>query len=443
MTTLTPKVLGLISKLHALLGSSNRQEAESAREMLLKLLAENGLSWNDLPAILRADGPDEFSTGANSSNGSPSPDAPAHSNGGAVPNVLSLVLALIEDHVAVSVEARIAIALWVLHTYVFDRFSVTPRLALLSPVWGCGKTTLLRLLKLLVDSGERIDNVTAAAIYHYLHHRPRVVFLLDEGDNLDLKHNATLRSILNSGHTRGGTVMRTVGGRSRPFPTFAPIAVAAIGALPSPLLDRAVVINMSRASGPIEPLEEADPAFAATREAIRKWNATCVLAQNPEMPPALRNRVADNWRVLLAIADSLGYGDQARSAAVTLCTNRLEEAPAIRLLMDIRMVFQLRGGDRITSANLVNELIQLDNAFWHDWCGPNDDRPPRNLSPGELSQMLRRFHIRPKTIWPIPRRQTDRSSRGYYRSDFESAWRSYCDSTEGPTSRSHLGLLRA
>jgi hypothetical protein len=27
------------------------------------------------------------------------------------------------------------------------------------------------------------------------------------------------------------------------------------------------------------------------------------------MPPMLRNRAADNWRVLLAIADDLGHGE--------------------------------------------------------------------------------------------------------------------------------------
>jgi hypothetical protein len=41
-------------ELHALLGSSSAEEAQTAREKLLKLLAEHGLTWNDLPAIIAA-----------------------------------------------------------------------------------------------------------------------------------------------------------------------------------------------------------------------------------------------------------------------------------------------------------------------------------------------------------------------------------------------------
>ena len=57
----------------------------------------------------------------------------------------------------------------------------------------------------------------------------------------------------------------------------------------------------------IHRLDEADPALPAAREEIRKWAATCSLASDLEMPPMLRNRAADNWRVLLAIADNLGW----------------------------------------------------------------------------------------------------------------------------------------
>ena len=150
------------------------------------------------------------------------------------------------------------------------------------------------------------------------------------------------------------------------------------------------------------------------------------LAQDPEMPPALRDRAADNWRVLLAIADNLGYGEAARSAAVTLHANRPDEDPGVTLLADIRTVFQARGVDRITSLALVEALIGLDDGLWNEWRGRNDDRPARELTQGEMAGLLRPFGIRPKTIWPAPRRHGDRSSRGYLRSQFEAAWRCYC-----------------
>jgi Protein of unknown function (DUF3631) len=62
------------------------------------------------------------------------------------------------------------------------------------------------------------------------------------------------------------------------------------------------------------------------------------------MPPSLRNRAADNWRILLSIADDLGHGEDARGAAIALCANRPDEDPGVILLNDIR-VFDTMGVD--------------------------------------------------------------------------------------------------
>jgi Protein of unknown function (DUF3631) len=113
-------------------------------------------------------------------------------------------------------------------------------------------------------------------------------------------------------------VSRFVGGWSRRYPTFAPFAIAAIGMLPLSLLHRSIVINMQRSAAQLRRLDEADAAFAWTRTAIRDWAAKVKLTPDPEMPPSLRNRAADNWRPLLSIADSLGYGEAARVAATAL-----------------------------------------------------------------------------------------------------------------------------
>jgi hypothetical protein len=323
-----------------------------------------------------------------------------------------------------------AAALFILHTYVFDRYLITPRLALLSPVRGCGKTTLLALIELLVDEPYRVDDVTPAAIYHQIDRRPRTTLLIDEGENLGLLYNKSLTKVFNSGHRKGGASGRFVGGWSRKFSTFAPLAIAAIGyTLPLPLMSRAAaVINMQKASGEaqIQKLDEDDPSFPASRAEIRKWAAMCLLARNPKMPPSLRNRAADNWCVLLAIADDLGHGEDARAAAVTLCANRIDEDPGVLALIHIRTVFDARGVDRITSAALVEALWEIEDASWHDWRGPLDDRASRKLSQDELSRLLRPFGIRPKSVWPPRRRPGDKSGKGYYRHQFEQAWASYC-----------------
>jgi Protein of unknown function (DUF3631) len=47
----------------------------------------------------------------------------------------------------------------------------------------------------------------------------------------------------------------------------------------------------------IERLDETNPPRAfAVREMARNWAARCRLNRDPEMPPQLRDRAADNWR---------------------------------------------------------------------------------------------------------------------------------------------------
>ena len=440
MTLPPPKICRRIYNLFALMGSSISEEAENARDKLNKLLAKHRLSWNDLRAILSAtERADRHKTGNKETQ-----SATATTTTSAV-NVLDLVVRLVDIHIAVDAGESLVIALWILHTYVFDRFSITPRLALLSPVRGCGKTQLLLLIELLVDEPFRTDEVTAAAIYHQLDYQPRSVLLIDEGDNLGLLYNRTLRAVFNSGHRRGGGVSRFVGGWTRRFPTFAPLAIAAIGMLPLPLLHRSIVINMQRApkQARIERLDESDPAFPAVRAEIRAWAQNCSLARDPEMPSSLRNRAADNCRPLLAIADALGHGEAARTALLKLHSNRPDEDPGVSLLADIGKVFLARGVDCIGSKDLVEAVLELEDAVWAEWRGVNDDRSPHKLTQSELARLLQPFGIRSKTIWPLACKPSDRSCRGYTRDQFEAAWAAYCPTADTATQPSKIiGLPR-
>ena len=106
-------------------------------------------------------------------------------------------------------------ALWLLHTYCFNRFTITPRLALISPVNGCGKTTLLAVMEKLAYRPQRMDHTTPAVIFQTIHRTPGTL-LVDEADNLGLNVNGILRAIFNSGHRQGGNVRRYMGGAPGP-----------------------------------------------------------------------------------------------------------------------------------------------------------------------------------------------------------------------------------
>jgi hypothetical protein len=161
-----PKICQLANKLFA----QGPARTPTSREKLRQLLEEQGLTWNDLPRILAAD-----TDGTGIAEDAGTGDAASRANqptADDIPDILGLVLALLEEHASTTAEQRLAIALWILHCWVFDQFVITPRLALLSPVRGCGKTTLLALIELLIPEGNRTDNTTAAAIYYDLVQRP-------------------------------------------------------------------------------------------------------------------------------------------------------------------------------------------------------------------------------------------------------------------------------
>jgi Protein of unknown function (DUF2786) len=262
MTLPPPSVCRRIRKLHALMGSPNEGEASAARKKLNELLAEYQLTWNDIPELLAASDSSSSQQAASSQQAPPDDGQPKV-------NVYDLVFYFVEKYVAITPAERVGITLWILHTWIFDRFTITPRLALLSPVRGCGKTTLLALIEYLTAQPLRTDDISPASVYHHITGNSRACLLVDEADNADLIRNRTLRAVFNSGHRKGGGVTRFVSGRTRRFLTFAPLAVAAIGVLPLPLLHRSVLIRMQR-QAQAENLAGDSLEFSAGRDQIRR-----------------------------------------------------------------------------------------------------------------------------------------------------------------------------
>jgi hypothetical protein len=263
--------------------------------------------------------------------------------------VLEAVLAALQRHLQLT-HAReyLTIALWALHTFVFDMFQMTPRLIFASPVRGCGKTTALALLAALCARAKRVDGVSAAALFRLIE-REHPTLLCDDADTYALKSDAPLRQVLHSGHRRDGRILRSTRDGDLPeFSTFAPISLAAIGVdtLPLPLLDRSIFIPMQRADGtrPLTRLDNENLAeLGLVSGRLHAWARRVTLNRNPEMPPKLRNRAADNWRPLIAIADACGadWGGRVREAAIALSGDQ-EEEPGVTLLQDIREIFDAR-----------------------------------------------------------------------------------------------------
>ena len=94
---------------------------------------------------------------------------------------------------------------------------------------------------------------------------------------------------------------------------------------------------------------------------------------------------------------------------------------------------------------MVKALIELDgaDAMWAEFRGAGGSERPRKLTQNALAALLRPFGIRPRTAWPLGRTATTKSFRGYFRADFEAAWRSYCDEGVTPSRSSQVRRLRS
>jgi putative DNA primase/helicase len=313
--------------------------------------------------------------------------------------------------------------LWAAHTYLLDCTMISPRLAITSPTRGCGKTTALDVVSQLVLRPLPAANVSASAIFRVVEgFRPTL--MIDEADSF-LRDNEELRGVLNSGHRKGGAVLRNVGEDHEPrsFSTYSACAIALIGQLPGTLTDRSVPIMLTRRKRDevITPfrLDRVDHLVVLARK-LARWttdNAVAIAATEPEIPAGIYNRAADNWRPLLAVAkvaggDWLARGERAALASVA----GVDEASRVELLLgDIRTIFTNRALDRIPSAILAEALADMEGRPWAEY-----GRSEKPITPGKLARLLKPLAIVPENI-----RVGDKVPKGYLLERFKETFARY------------------
>ena len=105
---------------------------------------------------------------------------------------------MLSDHDALTV------ALWVVFAHAHAAAFHSPRLAVLSPVHRCGKSTLLRVVGMLVVRKVSASSVTASAVFRLISEaNGLVVLLIDEFDQIgDAEKAGKLIAVVNAGHCK-------------------------------------------------------------------------------------------------------------------------------------------------------------------------------------------------------------------------------------------------
>jgi hypothetical protein len=301
----------------------------------------------------------------------------------------------------------------------------------------CGKTTLVELVSHLVRRSLPCSNISPAAIYRTIG-AVQPTLLMDEMDSFLKPGDEELRGILNSGHSRAlAFIIRLVpvgqgDFEPRKFSTFTPIVQSLIGELPPTLADRSIAVAMKRKL-PKEKVERLGGKnkkvnldfFERLRRRIARWtadNRNQIAQAAPAIPESLDDRQANNWGVLLPIADAISgeWGELARSAAKQLSGTTDEVGDGILLLRDLQTMF--KPADELTSAAICESLHRIEERPW-----PEYGRSRKQISQTQVARLLKPFKVYPVDLW------TDLGSRkGYRFSQFADVFSRYCQDGGDP-----------
>ena len=320
-----------------------------------------------------------------------------------------------------------AAALWIAFTHLSDVVEVAPLAIINAPEKACGKSQLLTLFGRLVARPLPAANSTAAFLFRAVELWEPTV-LIDEADTF-IRDNDELKGLVNAGHTRANAfVGRVVGDDLKPklFKVWGAKALAGIALekhLPDATMSRAVIFNMRRklASETVERLRHAEAGvFEWLASKLARFADDCrdaVRCARPSLPDALGDREQDNWEPLFAIAGCAGpeWVRRATVAALEMSgVGRDSQSAGNELLADIQAVFDAKGCERISMADLIAALIADDEAAWATW------NRGRALTARQLGKMLQGYGIKTKAL-----RLGYEVAKGYDRAQFADAFGRY------------------
>lgn len=138
------------------------------------------------------------------------------------------------------------------------------------------------------------------------------------------------------------------------------------------------------------------------------------------MPDELQNRRADNWSLLIAIADRCpgpeDWSERARAAAIKIEGKADNRTVGVRLLADIKALFDADLATHcMASAVIVDRLVADPEKPWAEFIRG------KPLTQNRLAKLLGAYRISSQTVSP----PGQKDAKGYYKHQFEEVWASY------------------
>lgn len=330
---------------------------------------------------------------------------------------------VLRRHVVADLPTLHASALWAVHTWCMDAWTVSPLAHISAAEKRCGKTVLLTALQRLSLRSMPAANISPAALFRAVE-KWQPALMIDEADSF-LKDNEEARGLINSGlYRENAFVIRCVGDTFEPtrFSTWGAKALCGIGRLADTIEDRSIPLRLRRkvAGETAEPIRLSDPMLWKNLQSrIARWvadNEHALRLARPEPVKGLHDRANDCWEPLLAVADLAGWGEIARHSALTLHGVMDEgDSAGVELLRDVQTAFTERSTTRLASRNLLEILTEDDEAPWATW---NRGKP---ITARQLTKRLADFGISSRTT----RLPGSKVAKGYHMADFTDSFNRY------------------
>jgi hypothetical protein len=333
--------------------------------------------------------------------------------------IANALVAVFNKHLSLPAGAADAMALWTMFSHTFSAAHKNPYLCFTSPIKGCGKTTAMEMLSILCHNPNLVGNASTASIYRLL----GTYVNPDKGEYMTLlldelhTYMYGVSDILKSAHSkRSAFVQRCVGDeyKVKKLSVWMPLVLSRIGRLDAENEDRSIVITMHK-SNPAERFRPRDEnKLLVLHGELEKWGGQNVEALKDPDPETegLDSRIADKWRHLFAVADTLGpdWAQRAREAAKQLSGNTRTDKRVL-LLKLLKEVFT---EDRMRSADICEKL----NDYEYDNDGEGEQL--ERINQLDLAKLLRPFGIAPKEM-----RIGGSKERGYKKEWFKVVFATY------------------
>ena len=324
------------------------------------------------------------------------------------------------------------LAMWALHTWVFEYQNTTPYIYLSSQEKQSGKSLTLEVLETITKNPVKSTDMTPAVMFRLID-KFKPTIMLDEVDTIfNGKANEHMRGLINTGYKKGGNVYRCDASTELgvvPYSTFSPKILAGIDnkCLPDTIADRCIPIKLTRISQEdidsdrVETFYAEDAEEEANALLDKMVDATIAIVDKVSgiRPDEMKNIKPRQWEIsrpLVSLAMLIDPSGELESDLKSALVEAFESEDSVQnlsvlqtVLTDIKEIFD----DMITLGDKFPDKIHTDAII----SKLNEKSGGERWTGKLLSKVLEPIKIRPTTI-----RRGNQVLKGYKKEQFMDAW---------------------